>query len=605
MRRHRATQHLNSPKRVPKLVIIGVVTGITIGSLGALAFVIWSDSGVSKVSTSDSITANQEPKSTQEPKVLNERAPELQKLSEAASVVEIVTEFDRLSNEQIAELAQQTTDLEPQSTLTSVQTILIGELSRRDPRRALEKVWSFPRPQWKELISVVFSDWSLINMEGSFAASMELHATLRETAVRSLLNTRTQASNDRWLTLADEHDFRESMLTLLREREAIALIDTPMDAFQQVIQDDVDDHLQSDLIQKIARTMIQQNGYESFDSLFEYSIWRFRDLLMEEVESQQPTAVFSVIQSLPPESRNSFMYPLVDAWVPMDPNAAYEALSSLEEFRDGRHYFQTFRVWAEVDLDGLFMRVESLPRGERESAARSGILELAKNSPEEAANKTFDFESVVGIEVLDLQQSLIREWAASDPNAAMNWVTENTSEDTWDQAWLFWIGLREFVKTDPEAALALALSQAPESVYVDRGFADQVVRDVVEAGELELAMTALNRIPENARLDSFSAVGRALALEHRWQEAIELIDGFSDEDQVKYFNELAYFTMRDDVFEVLETVPKLSSKKDQERVAGGMLAMQEKYGDFLTADQVNYLQRFIDQNAASPDNHSN
>ena len=604
MRRHRVTQTLNSPKRVPKLVIIGVVTGITIGSLGGLGIVIWSDSGTSKDSISDAITANQELKSTQEPTVLNERASELQKLSEAVSVVEIVTEFDRLSTEQIAELVEQTTDLEPQSTLTSVQTILIGELSRRDPKRALEQVWTFPRPHWKELISVVFSEWSLNNMEESFTASMELHATLRDTAVRSLLNTRTQASNHRWLALADEHDYRESMLTLLREREALALLDTPMDAFQQVIQDDVDDQLQSDLIQKIARTMIQRNGYASFDSLFEYSTWGFRDLLMEEVESQ-PAAVFSVVQSLPPESRNSLVYPLVDAWVPMDPNAAYEALSSLEEFRDRLYYFQIFRVWAEVDLNGLFTRIEFFPRRERESAARYGILELAKTSPKEAANRTFDFESVIGVDVLDLQQSLIREWATTDPNATMNWVTENTSEDTWDQAWLFWIGLREFVKTDPEAALELALSQAPESVYVERGFADQVVSDVVEAGELELAMAALDRIPVNARLYSFTAVGRALALEHRWQEAIELIDGFSDEDQVKYFDDLTAFAMRDDLFELLETVPKLPSKKVREQVATGMLANQEQFGDLLTADQVNYLRQFVDQNEESNGKNSN
>ena len=604
MRRNRATHHLNSPKRVPKLVIIGVVTGITIGSLGGLGIVIWSDIGTSKDSTSDAITGSKELKSTQEPTVLNERASEFQKLSEAASVVEIVTKFNRLSSEQLAELVEQTTDLEPQSTLTFVQTILMGELSRRDPKRALEQVWTFPRLQWKELISVVFSEWSINNMEESFAASMELHATLRDTAVRSLLSTRTQASNHHWLTLADEHDYRESMLTLLREREAIALLDTPLDAFQRVIQDDVDDQLQSDLIQKIARTMIQRNGYASFDSLFEYSTWGFRDLFFEEVESQT-AAVFSVVQSLPPESRNPLVYPLVEAWVPMDPNAAYEALSSLEEFRDSLYYFQIFRVWAEVDLDGLFTRIEFFPRSERESAARYGILELAKTSPKEAANRTFDFESVVGVDVLDLQQSLIREWAASDPNAAMNWVAENTSEDTWDQAWLFWIGIREFVKTDPEAALELALSQAPESVYVERGFAGEVVSEVVEAGELELAMAALDRIPDNARLDSFSAVGRALALEHRWQEAIELIDGFSDEDQVKYFNELTYFAMKDDLFEVLETVPKLPSNKGREQVSRGMLRMQEKYGDFLTEDQVTYLRRFIDQNEASTDKHSN
>ena len=595
----RATQDVNSPTRVPKqLVIIGVLTGIALGSLGSVAFVVWSDSGVSKSTSSESIAGIQAPKSTQETRVQNERTPKVPTVSEVDSVVEFVTELDQLSNEQIAEQVRQTHDLEPQSQPSSIQTILIGELSRRDPKFALEQVWTLPRHQWKELIAFVFSEWSVNNLEECFTSSMELHSSLHEIAVRSMLNTRTEVSNDRWLSLADVHDYQESMLTLLREREALALLDTPMDAFQQVIQDDVDDQLQSDLIQKIARTMIQQNGYGSFDTLFEYRTWGFRDLLMEEVESQ-PAEVFSVVQSLPSETRDRFIYSLVSAWTPMDPIAAYEALSSLENFIDGFHYSSVFKIWAEVDLEGLFSRVESFSRIERESAVRSGILALAKTSPEDAANKTFEYESVVGVSVLDLQESLIREWTASDPNAALNWVTENTSEDTWDQAWLFWIGLREFVKIDPKAALELALSQTPESVYVERGFAEQVVSDVVEAGELELAMAALDRIPQNARIDSFSAVGRALALENRWPEAIELIEGFSDEDRIRYFRELTYFAMKDDLFEVLEMVPKLPSEKVRSQVAQAMIRHQERYGDVLTADQISYLRQFVDQNEES------
>ena len=596
MSRHRATQQKNSPKSISKqLVIIGFFTGITVGCLGGLVFLLWPDGDLSNDASSEFIVVQQETMPTQEPSAQNEHSLELQNVSETTSVVEIVSQLDRLNDKQIADLAEQTTDVEPTWKRTYIQNILIGELSRRDPKRALEQVWTVPRLQWNELIAIVFGEWSLNNLEESFAASMELNATLRETAVRSQLNTRTPLSNDRWLTLATEHDYQESMLTLLREREAIALIDTPMDAFQRVIQDDVDDQLQTELIEKIARTMIRRHGYESFDPLFEFNIWWFQDLLFEEAESN-PAEFFSVVQTLPPESRNSILYPLVDAWVPLDPSAAYEAISSLEEYTERSYYLQIFRTWAEVDPEGLLSRVESFPRSERQAAANSGIGELAMSSPEEAVKRTFEYESVIGIDVSDLQERVIRQWAASDPNTAMNWVIENTAEDTREQAWLLYTGLREFVKTDPEAALELALTQGPESVYVERGYAERVVGDVVDAGELELAMDAMDRIPENARVYSFTVIGRALALKNRWQEAVELIDGFSDEDQVRFFNDLTYFTMRDDVVNVLETLPKLPSEKIRRQVAQAMLGNQEQSGDFLTADQVSYLQRFMDQN---------
>ena len=596
MSKHRTTQKNFSQHRVQtKLVIVGVVSGIAIGSLGSLAFVTWSDSDRSDINSNESIAANQEPNASQDTKVQNELSPELQKLIEAVSPIEIVTEIDRLSNDQIAELAQHVANLELVSELTSTQAVLMGELSRRDPKYALEEVWKLPSPQWKELITVVFSEWSLNNLEEAFVASMELQATLCAAAVRSLLKTRTQISSERWLELADEHDYQESMLALIREREAILLLDTPLAAFQQVIQDDVDNKLQGDLIQMIARTMVQKNGYESFDSLFEYSIWEFRDLLMEEAEAN-PLEFFAVFESLPPESRSWVIYPLVDAWVPLDPETAYAAISSVEEFKDRFYYHRIFKVWAEVDLEDFFARVELFPRSERQWAAYSALLELAKKSPEEAVSKTFDYESVVGVDVFDLQISMIREWAGSDPKAAMNWVTENTSEDTWDQAWLLYNGLVEFAKTDPEAALELALSQGPESVYVERGFAQRVIDDVVEDGELDLAMSALDRVPESTRLYSFTSVGRALARNNRWQEAIELIAGFSDDDQLRYFDDLTFFTMRDNLIEVLEILPELPTEKARRMVAQGMLANHEQFGGILTEDQINYLQGFVDLN---------
>ena len=607
MSQQRVSQHQKSTKSISKqLVTIGCFTGITIGSLGGLVFLLWPDGDLSNENSSESIAAHQDSVSTQEPSAQNERSMELQNLSDTTSVEEIVYQFDRLNNEQIAELSEQTTDLEPQSKRNYIQTILVGELSRRDPKRALEQVWTFPRPQWNELVAIVFSEWSLNSVEESFTASMELDTTLCETAVRSLLNTRTQLSNERWLTLATEHDYQESMLKLLREREAIALLDTPMDAFHQVIHDDVDDQLQRDLIEKIARTMVQKHGYESFDALFEFSIWWFQDLLMEEAESN-PADFFSVVQTLPPDSRNSVIFPLVDAWVPLDPSAAYEAISTLEEFKERSYYYQIFRKWAEVNPEELLSRVESFPRSERQAAVNSGIGELAMNSPEEAAKRTFEFDSVIGIDVSDLQERVIRQWAASDPNATLNWVIENTAEDSSEQAWLLYTGLRELVKTDPEAALELALTQAPESVYAERGYAESVVGDVVEAGELELAMDAMDRIPENARVYSFTVIGRALALENRWQEAIELIDVFSEEDQVRFFDDLTYFTMRDDVVNVLETLPKLPSERVRRQVAQSILTNQERSGDFLTAEQVKYMQQFVtpNENEEASDNISN
>ncbi|MXX94672.1 MAG: hypothetical protein F4039_04495 [Gammaproteobacteria bacterium] len=63
--------------------------------------------------------------------------------------------------------------------------------------------------------------------------------------------------------------------------------------------------------------------------------------------------------------------------------------------------------------------------------------------------------------------------------------------------------------------------------------------------------------------------------------------------------------MRDDLFHVLEMVPKIASESVREQVAHAMLANHEQFGDFLTADHIKFLQQFLDEDEESNDSNSN
>lgn len=510
---------------------------------------------------------------------------------------DMVSHIDELSLEQLTVLVDDITQQGSTASLTSVQMFLVGRLTQQDPQAGLKLVWKFPRIQWSELVTVVFNEWSIIDLEDAFSASLELRSSLQDTALRSLITTRIDVTNDRWLALGIAHDVDDTVLKLLREQEAMTLLATPLDAIRLLREDDVSDELQNDLRTKFARTAIRRDGIAVLKPLIEVLAGenprRVSLELLEEEFSIEPAEVAAALQDFPSELRRNSMYQLIDSWVADSPETAYEKLSLLVDFRKNSWNTWVFSRWAEVDADGLLDRIESFPRSERGYAASVGIGELVKKSPAKAADRITEFDNVLGVQVSDLHGTLVEYWRESDPTATLQWITENTEEGGRNQASLLWKLLYDYVEKDPAKALDIALSQSPTSVYAERGSVSTIVRKLIEAGEFELAMGALDRIPDAARSESYTAVGRVLVEKDQWQEAIDLVAEFSEEDQFQHFRGLTFWAIRNDLEKMLATIPGIPSEKTRGQIAQAAIANHERYGNMLTENQIKFLEQYI------------
>ena len=120
-----------------------------------------------------------------------------------------------------------------------------------------------------------------------------------------------------------------------------------------------------------------------------------------------------------------------------------------------------------------------------------------------------------------------------------------------------------------------------------------IIRKLTEAGEFELAMGALDRIPDAARSESYTAVGRVLVEKDQWQEAIDLVAEFSEEDQFQHFRGLTFWAIRNDLEKMLDTIPRIPSEKTRGQIAQAAIANHEYYGNMLTEKQIRFLEQYI------------
>lgn len=575
-------------------VLFATAIGAGLGLIGYTVVVVLTGFDLSGNNNLTFITTDTVSEST----LQHDELLDLQKLgAETAglSQAEVVSHIDTLSLDQLIAFVDEITQSKTSAPLTVSQLCMMGKLVQQDPPVGLELVWKFPRHTWSDLVDVVFSEWSLVDLREAIAASKKLGNTLRDTALHSIIATRTDVTNENWLALANEHELDMTIRKLISEKDVKTMLDSPIEAVQILQQSDVPVYLQSKLRQNFARAAFQRHGMAAFEPIAELlaeNAERVDLYFMNENNSVQLVEVADRLSDLPSGLRFKVVLGLIDAWVVSSPDTAYEELSTLPDFRQSFWSDIAFDKWAEVDVDGLLEQIESFPRSERGWAAEVGIIELAKKSPATAALRMAELENILGVNVYRLQSQLLYYWQHEDLTEALQWLTENTEAGSQNQANLLAPLLAHYVEEDPAGALELALSQSPTSAYAEQGLVSGIIEELTETGEFELALGALDRIPDAARLSSYTAVGKVLVEKEQWPEALDLVAEFSREDKYRYFIGLTHWAAQNDLDKMLDTIPGLPAE-NRWLVAHAAIANAKHYGNMLTEKQIEYLEQYI------------
>lgn len=511
--------------------------------------------------------------------------------------------FERFSEEKLIGMSnfiEETKQLEDPLPLQALKRLLFGELARNDPVATLDLLQYLAAADRHDFVQIVFEEWSKIDLEAALQATELLNPSQWQTAIRSILSTLPNQGH-RVEQYAKAQGVEIQLDKLIEENEMQLLLNQrPDEAWRAIMEDDVSNELQKSLLVEVLSAWIYRDGYQVLDQIYEFrhKIDRFRlEEVLFEVVQHQPAEAFRNVVSLSNERLHWLLPTVLEAWSKRDPEAAYSALETVENFGGTFLYLTIIHDWARIDPASVLQQLESLSRSQREDAASAAMSELTFQDPQLARELLSNWEEVLGIDVKNLENIFVRNWARQNPEDAYSWVQENINESSTQYADMLQDVLLNLAPDDPEQALEIALSQPISSLFTQILFAN-IVQTLSTHGHIDHVISVLDQIPDEAHTGTFSVMARHLVLSDRWEDAVQLRDHVSENLRIWYYEKLAYHGIETNVHALIGRLDSLPSNEMRAIIAREILRRQENEGNIVSAEQVKHLRSIVSARAS-------
>lgn len=521
----------------------------------------------------------------------------LQTTEEPLTLEDYLELLEEKSNDQLVQVAMQTFDLEQDSQVQLLQDLLIATVTDKNPETALNLIWKFPWNRHQKLINLVVATLSTDPLEEALEIVQSLPQSYQEDALRTMVAGRDDLSERDWNGLTEDAQVSKLVVRLLREAEVIEQLDQPAVAWEQVLQDDVDNDEQIDLLVQIAITRIEAEGYEVLSHFFETMYPRDRVVLesvMRKVLETAPNRVFQEVNSMPYESRDFVLPILIDAWANHDPKGAYFAVTEFGYNKQQFFYGKLKAEWAKQDPINVLESMSQIERSDRSSAASLAVRELAKTNPEEVIQRLGELRKILGVLGEYLESELIMSWSEHDPLEAIAWIQEATLPGSYKQGNLLFWALVNYIQVDPDKAFEIAFEQPIDSSFGQRGkVGDLISFLLLNSGNLDKAISLLDHLPDAAIYDGFTAVGDELLEEGRWADALNLADELDSDLKKRYLWAITLYAPRHGVHNLIDQLKEMPDDETRKYIASELVRKQERQGDVLTEQQLKVVRSLL------------
>ena len=502
--------------------------------------------------------------------------------------------FERFGEEKLVGLRnfiEETKQLEINVRPQSLKKMLLRELARIDPATTLNLVPYWTPSYRYDLVQLIFEEWSKEDVRTALKATEQLSPSQWQAAIGSILRSQPNQSQ-RIEEYAKTQGMENNFDRLVRDNEILEMLnDRPEEAWRAILNDDVSNELQEDLIFDVLDAWIYRDGYHVLSQIYEFR-HKFDRIRLEEVLSRvvqhHPDEAFRIVVSLSKERLNWLLPIVMEAWSKQEPEAAYYALETVENFNAIYLTSTIVRQWARSDPASVLQQLESIPRFLREDAATSAMSELTYQNPLVAKEFLSNWQEVLGIDVSNLEKILVRDWARQNAEDAFSWIQERVDSASPRYAQMLQDVLLNIAPDNPDRALEIALSQPNGSLFMRLLF-ENLVHTLGANGHIDNVMSILDQIPYEAHLGTFSALSGHLISENRWEDAIQLSDRVPEESRTWYFSKLAFHGILTNVSTLIEQLDSLPSDQMRTAIAKEILRWHENERRIISDEQLKNL----------------
>ncbi|MYD44912.1 MAG: hypothetical protein F4W92_00960 [Gammaproteobacteria bacterium] len=499
-------------------------------------------------------------------------------------VLQFKTEFERraalfgllmsAAEDTLIEYLDKSKTFDSPSLRKSIESAIIQKLASLNPQIALEQVRTLPIGNQQDLVTFIFEEVALSDLEDAKNLALALDPTLTQAAVQGILLARHKHSDDLLLDIAKELNQEAYAVRILAEAVAFSASEDPRLAWNRIVFDSQPNLAQTEFLIRVATEWLIQEGISVIDQISEsLTDTVVRDAVimsaLHRIAQDDPHAALIEALQLTSDSRELAIRTIAEVWARIDPQAALVDIATMESGKTLKLLQESLLIaWAAHDPSDLLEMLAVVPEHLRAMAEQEAMLAIARISPEEAVSFLSEIEDD------DLRIKLAKEiatnWSEQDPHAALDWVLNETFTTDVQQAETLMIVLANLASNDPELAFKTARDQpiVLRGVHY-RGMEVTVIQNLVDIN-IDKALAMLSEIRREGLTipHAYGEVGRAMIRDGQYDRALALGQRLGENRRRNYTTELMYqwaMSNPETLFEALEGLPSDQLKNQAAR----------------------------------------
>lgn len=504
-----------------------------------------------------------------------------------------------LNANQLLQLLSASQDMQGTSRLQAVQVKIVEQLASVDPKKALRQVWDFPNHLQRKLLTVIFGNWSHINMREALNRAEKLEVSYRNIAIEAVLLEFINIADPNSINNSRSLDVKKIASQVDVESKVTQSVEHPTRALNLIVNSNLDENQQLDLLQRLFRTWIRQDGIDGTLPLLSEVCDLFPDnttlidALVVDIASFDAKDTWEYLLSNPFEMQQQAMEVTLAAWAEKEPESVLTALGGLEQVHlRFRSYYTLIEVWARINPNSLFENIQHFPQEFRDSAGSSAISRLARTGSLNEVKENLQEMKLQQAPVDNASREFVSAWARIDPAEATKWIIEFANDNLVLQGSLLSLALPKLALVDAEEAMEVAHGYPYDESISFMTPDTYVVQGLASSGRLESARAMLAKVREPMRLGSFAALGRSFIEFGHHDKAIELAEELSETAQEDYFAAIADVWLSLSPNHLIDSLEYLPNEGVRSAVAQKTLELQ-KYGSYLSLEQTEYVRTFL------------
>lgn len=508
---------------------------------------------------------------------------------------------DVASTDELNDMLDQSENLASTSFQNIVRSVAIRKLATNAPKKALERISDWDTEVRTPLVTVVYQEWSVLDLEAAIAFMHDLDEPYQKAALQGIWDSWEEFGSERLEEIALEFGLEPITKDLLADSLGRKPIEHPKKAWDELLRTFPDDLFeiegsQLDFVAYVINANWERDGIKALRRLDKTlgdrpGRIRLMQAFLEHLADDNPEFALDVAIDLKRNKDDLMASVRLKLWAHEDPIAALHA-SLRTKNKDLRKDFVMAYNLASAPNAIPHLIIEELVGYSYEET--SPILartmhELSFENPELASKYLYLTED--HRTKLEMAEHIAETWFREDPRAAINWVkSDQEVKDIRDQ--LLKVVLKEMTYVDPEQAFQISLDQSIDSSTI--GPEAAVIKELAKI-KLDKAMDLLPQVRNSATmLSAASSVGRR-AIELGQSSAIpEIASNLGGSNQSEFYRSLLHVWASDDpqgLYDSLEILP--TSELKNSAAVSLYIKNEEGRGTTLNDEQRRIVESYL------------